>query len=143
MNISDAAKLTNMATDMLLVAIRDLKRGETTLESALWFVGPDFGYWAELANIPFVEPLQIFRAQLNPARALALMARIRRVLHGYESLPEDSGYTRGDVRRLAIIVSETLTEIGFQETHKKRLGTFWRQVTGEVRNVNNRFIRIT
>lgn len=141
MKVSEAAKTSKMAVDMILVAVRDLRHAETTLEAALWFMGEDFGYWAEMANSPYLDPLRVFEAQLSPSRALVLMARIRRILIGYDVLPEESGYTKEDVKRLSEKVAKTLNAIASKESNKKKKAAYVRQATGDT-HVNNRFIRL-
>lgn len=142
MFISEAAKTSKLAVDLLLIAVRDLRRSKNTLEAALWFMGDDFGYWAEMANSPYLDPLNVFRAQLNPSRALVLMARMRRIIVGYDALPEECGYTRADVVALAMKIQKTLEEIGRKEKSKKRQAFYRRQATGEVKYANNKFIRL-
>lgn len=142
MKISEAAKTSKMAADMILVAVRDLKHPQTTLEAALWFMGEDFAFWAEIGNIPYASPEMVFKTQFAPRHARVLMARIRRILAGYDVIPEDSGWGRADVLRLREKVWKTLegiSERGKQPKRKKDYG----QLLSEARYVNNKFIRLT
>jgi hypothetical protein len=121
MKVVEEAKVSRLATDMILVAVRDLKTPETCLEAALWFVGRDFGFWAEAAGVSYLDPLSIFRS-LKKRHARVLLARIRRVWKGYEALPPGSGYAWRDVLRLENKVSSILEGIaGHTSTDRKYL----------------------
>jgi hypothetical protein len=137
MNIIAEAKAKNLATDLILVAARDLKNPKFALESALWFVGPDFGFWSEVAGIPLVDPLAVFR-QLKPRNARVLLFQVKRVVGGYVSheyyLGAESGYVRRDVVRLEKLVASTLEGIVGGVKVRKDKGTkrkvdrpYWRR----------------
>lgn len=145
MNISESAKIGRFAADMILVAVRDLKHPDTAVEAALWLFGPDYGFYAEVAGIPFVEPLTILRKSLHKYQARNLRSRIEKIVNRYqftEVLGTESGYSRKDVLRLADLVMDELNRIaGPRKKHGRKTRTpsqYWR-IRREERNAQRNY----
>lgn len=73
--ISEAAHLRRLATDMLLGTLRDLKDPASTLECAVFLLSDEFSFYAELVNMPFADPLKAFQV-LSCRQARELLSQI-------------------------------------------------------------------
>ncbi|GEM_PF-3660409 len=53
--------LRHLAARVCLQAIRDIRGDDPLagLDAFFWLTGPDFGFWAEAAGIPFGDPLAV------------------------------------------------------------------------------------
>lgn len=59
--VNEGAKLRRLAAHVLLQAMGDVRKPNPldAVESFLWLTGPDFPIWAEVAGIPFADPISI------------------------------------------------------------------------------------
>ena len=81
MNISEAAKLRVLAAAMINNAFFDLantRKPVRALDAALWFFGDMFSFWAEVADLPFADPVMPFR-RLGRLQAASLLEEIERM----------------------------------------------------------------
>lgn len=128
MKVIPEARVSKLAADMILVAYRDLKTPETSLEAALWFMGKDFPFWAEIANIPYADPLNMFR-KLGRRHARSLLSQ----LANRSDLPD--GYTVEEYRSARKILVPILSDIANrgrivkQAAEKVQHGTYGRTNT--------------
>ena len=64
MKLSDDIPETNirrLAAQVVLKAIEEARAPDPllALDAISWLAGSDFGLWAEVANIPFADPLEL------------------------------------------------------------------------------------
>ena len=106
MKIDATGKTSKLAAQVILEARKNLKQPEHMLEVALWFVGRDFPFWAEIANVPFADPLKIFQ-QMNVHNARILLSKLKNA--NLQNLPD--GYSMKQVREAKSILVPLLYEI--------------------------------
>jgi hypothetical protein len=121
MNISEAAKLRILAAAMINNAFFDLaniRKPVRALDAALWFFGDYFPFWAEIADLPFADPVMPFR-RLGRLQAASLLEEIERMEQTGEMPAEIVGgvvrheyyYSPGQVEALLSRAVPVLTEI--------------------------------
>jgi hypothetical protein len=59
--ISEDADIQRLVRAIIAQAVRDLYTRDPVkqLDALLWLTGPDFGWWSEAMNAPFMDPFKM------------------------------------------------------------------------------------